>query len=72
MRVVFFLIGFGLMTIGCSYIITYLNLFSFGYTLEEYLKYVLTRYECYYSVIGLLLITITIYYKGEKRNDICL
>ena len=68
MRVLFFLVGFGLMTIGCTYIITYLNLLSFGYTYLEYLEYITTRLECYYTIIGFLMITIAIFYKGEQND----
>jgi len=71
MRIFFFLVGFGLTTIGCTYVITYLNLLSFGYTFFEYLEYIATRLECYYTVIGFLMITIVIFYKGEQ-NDKCI
>ena len=66
MRIILFLLGFGLMTIGSTYIITYLNLFSFGYTLKEYFLFILTRYECFYVLIGLTLVTITIYTERRK------
>lgn len=70
-RIFFFLVGFGLMIIGCTYIITYLNLLSFGYTFLQYLEYISKRVECYYTVIGFLMITIVIFYKGEQ-NDKCI
>ena len=66
MRIILFLLGFGLMTIGSTYIITYINLFSFGYTLKEYFLFILTRYECFYVLIGLTLVTITIYTERRK------
>lgn len=65
-RVIFFLFGFFLMTIGLTYIIVYTNLLSFGYTLGEYFCYLVTRYECWYFVIGLLIDTFLIF-KGEKK-----
>ena len=34
-RIIFFLIGFGLSTIGFVFIISYLNLITIGYTLPE-------------------------------------
>ncbi len=71
MRIFFFLVGFGLMTIGCTYIITYLNLLSFGYTFLEYLEYIAMRFECYYTIIGFLMITIVIFYRGDA-NDKCI
>ena len=66
MRIILFLLGFGLMTIGSTYIITYINLFSFGYTLKEYFLFILKRYECFYVLIGLTLVTITIYTERRK------
>ena len=66
MRIILFLLGFGLMTIGSTYIITYLNLFSFGYNLKEYFLFILKRYECFYVLIGLTLVTITIYTERRK------
>ena len=68
MRIFFFLLGFGLMTIGSTYIITYLNLFTFGYSIKEFLIFLLSRYECYYILIGLIIITIVIYWKGENND----
>ncbi len=65
-KILFFIIGFILLTLGNFYIIIYINLFSFGYTIVEYLEYLLTRYECYYVVIGLLLIIISLNMKGDK------
>lgn len=70
-RVFFFLVGFGLMIIGCTYIITYLNLLSFGYTFFQYLEFITRRVECYYTVVGFLMMTIVIFYKGEQ-NDKCI
>ena len=70
-RVFFFLIGFGLMIIWCTYIITYLNLLSFGYTFFQYLEFITRRVECYYTVVGFLMMTIVIFYKGEQ-NDKCI
>lgn len=68
MRIFLFLIGFGLTTIGCTYIITYLNLFSFGYSFSEYISFIFKRYECFYVLIGFCLLTITIYWKGESND----
>lgn len=66
-----FLTGFGLMVIGCTYIIMYLNLFTLGYTLIDYLLFLLTHIECLFTFIGLLLIIISTH-KGDKKNDIYL
>ena len=64
-RIFFFLIGFGLAVIGFSYIILYLNLFSIGYNLKEYVNFIIKRFECYYSVIGIFIMIISCFIKGE-------
>ena len=60
--------GFILMVIGLSYIIVYINLLSFGYTLREYFSYTLTRYECWFFAIGLVIEIIVIFRKGKNNG----
>ena len=67
-----FLIGFGLLLIGCIYIISYLNLLSFGYNFLEYVKYIIARPECLIAPIGLLIIMLSIMILGGKNNELCL
>lgn len=67
-RIILFIIGFMLMVIGMSYIIVYSNLLTFGYTFKEYLEYLISRYECWYFIIGLLII-IVIIFRREKNSD---
>ncbi len=43
------------MTIGITYIIIYINLLTFGYTIKEYIIFLLKRYECYLLPIGLII-----------------
>lgn len=69
-RIFFFLLGFGLTVVGFTYMILYMNLFSLGYTMEEYLVFILKQPECLFSIIGLFLITFTIFKKGGKSYDI--
>lgn len=69
-RIFFFLLGFGLTVVGFTYIILYMNLFSLGYTMREYLLFLVKQPECLFSVIGLLIITLTIFRKGGKSYDI--
>lgn len=42
-RVFFFLLGFGFMVIGCSFIILYLNLMSMGYNFLNYVNFIVRR-----------------------------
>lgn len=68
-KIFLFLTGFGLMVIGFTYIIMYLNLFTLGYNIFDYLLFILTHIECLFSIIGFILVLISIY-KGDKNNDI--
>ena len=70
-RIMFFLVGFGFSIIGFVYIIAYLNYLSIGYSLTDYLKFILTRIECMISLVGICFINIAIFMKGEK-NVLCL
>ena len=68
-RLFFFLIGFGFSVIGFSYIILYLNLFSIGYNLEEYVNFIIRRFECYYSLIGILIMLLSMFIKGDNEYE---
>lgn len=68
-RVFFFLFGFGLMVIGFTYMIMYLNILALGYSFKEYLNYIFHRYECMLTIIGFIIINISIYVKGKNKND---
>lgn len=65
-RIFFFLLGFGLTVLGFVYIISYLNLLTIGYNFLEYVKFISGRLECYYSVLGIAMMFITIFMK--RRN----
>ena len=67
-RVFFFLLGFGLMVIGCSFIILYLNLTTMGYNFLEYVNFIIRRVECYFSIIGFIIMILSITLKGDYRN----
>ena len=67
-RVFFFLLGFGLMVIGCSFIILYLNLNTMGYNFLEYVNFIIRRVECYFSIIGFIIIILSIALKGDYRK----
>lgn len=69
-RIFFFLLGFGLSVIGFMYMIIYLNLFAMGYSIIDYLVFVFTRTECIFGIIGFLIVTIAIFYKGGSKNVI--
>lgn len=70
MRMFFFLLGFGFMVIGFTYIITYMNLMSMGYDVLDYLKFIISKVECQFSVIGFIIVFIVIFTKGSEKDDI--
>lgn len=69
-RIFFFLLGFGLTVIGFVYIIGYLNLLTIGYNFIQYVNFIIRRIECLYSIIGILIMIITIYYPGGNKNEL--
>ena len=62
------ILSFCMMVIGLTYILIYINLFTFGYTIKEYLEFILKRYECYLFVIGITLQIICFYHGKEKKK----
>ena len=67
-RFFFFLVGFGLTLIGCIYILIYLNLTTIGYNFFDYVKFIIKRPECLISIIGVLLIYLSI--PKEENNEL--
>ena len=71
-RFFFFLFGFGFTAIGFSFMILYLNLLSMGYNFYNYVNFIIRRPECYFSLIGFIIMTISIITKGEDKNELYL
>lgn len=69
-RITFFLIGFGLSVVGFVFIISYLNLLPLGYNFQEYVKFISSRLECIIGPIGLLIIFLSIFIPGGKKNEL--
>lgn len=69
-RMFIFLLGFGLMVIGFTYIITYMNLMSMGYSFFDYLSFITSKLECLFALIGFILVSIIILTKGTEKNDL--
>lgn len=67
-RIFFFLIGFGLTVIGMVYIISYLNLLEIGYNFREYVNFIIRRIECLYSIIGIIIIILTLAIPGGENE----
>ena len=71
-RIFFFLLGFGLMVIGFIYIILYLNILTIGYSFTYFVNYIIKRIECYFSIIGFIIMNLSIYIKGDKKYGLYL
>ena len=67
-RFIFFLLGFGLTVIGFVFIIGYLNLLTIGYNFGEYVNFISRRFECYYSIIGLIIMMLSLLLGGKKNE----
>lgn len=62
-RIFFFILGFAFMTLGLSFIILYLNLLTIGYNFSFYVHFITRRIECYYTLLGFVMISLAITYK---------
>ena len=60
------------MTIGFIYIILYLNLLNTGYTFSKYVNFIISRFECYFTILGLIIMNLSMYIKGDKKYGIYL
>ncbi len=69
-RIFFFLLGFGLTIIGSVYIISYLNLLTIGYNFFDYVKFISKRVECYYTLIGFIMLILAIFIPGGDKNEL--
>ena len=69
-RMFFLLLSFGFCIMGFMYMILYLNLLTIGYDLYDYFRFIITRFECIQGFIGFIMLFITIFYKGDKEDDI--
>lgn len=54
------------MVYGISYIIIYINLFSFGYTIKEYLIFLSTTFEGYLLPIGIIIEVLALNIRKDK------
>lgn len=69
-RIFFFLIGFGFTVVGNVYIISYLNLLTIGYNFFDYVNFIIRRVECLYAVIGIIIIILSLFWPGGKKDEL--
>ena len=60
------------MTIGFVYMILYLNILSVGYNFEYYVQFISRRIECYFVIIGFIILNLSVYIKGDKHYGLYL
>lgn len=69
-RIFFFFVGILLIVIGITILCLYLNILSYEYNFFEYVKFIINRVECYLFLIGLIIVNITLFYRGGRRHGI--
>lgn len=69
-RIFTFLFGFGMMVIGSSFLVLYLNLLTIGYSFKEYVNFIIRQPEFYYFIIGMIIIMLTTIMPGGKKNEL--
>ena len=67
MKIITYIIGIIFLFVGILTCFLYINLFSFGYTLKEYLSYIVKLPEFICIIIGIVLIIISVNIKGNKK-----
>ena len=70
LKFILFLIGILFTSFGIINIILYLNLCVIGYSFFFFFNFIIRKLECLCIIVGIFLIWISIFFKGEK-NEIC-
>ena len=68
LKLILIMLGYILMVYGISYIIIYINLFSFGYTIKEYFMFLYTTFEGYLLPLGMIIEVIALTKRKDKRK----
>lgn len=67
-RVLIMLIAFFFMVTGLTYMIIYTNLFTFGYTIKEYIIFLVKQPELYLYLISFFVELLCIFtWKGKRK-----
>lgn len=69
-RVFFFLIGFGLVVIGMTSLILYLNLLVIGYNFLEYVNFIIRRVEFVLVIIGTVMLILSINIPTRRKYEL--
>ena len=66
-RIFLFLLGILFLSIGLSFIIIYLNLLNMGYSILDYVNFIIRRCECLITLLGIIFIILSMR-KGKKNG----
>lgn len=69
-RIIYFILGIIITSSALMYIVIYLNLLRMGYSMLDYIKYVLSSIECTKIFIGIILIILSL--KKGRKNELYL
>lgn len=69
-KVVFFIIGIMLSSIGLFFMIIYANLLTLGYSFLEYVKFINMKVECLCFYLGIVIILISL--ERKIKNEFLL
>lgn len=67
-KVFLFCIGFILSVIGLVFNVCYLNMFLLGYNFFDYVKFIFSRVECLFLIIGIFIMFFSLFLKGDKNE----
>lgn len=68
MKFIIYIFGFVFTLIGFITNILYINLLYFGYTFKEYMQYLIKSPGFIYFILGVILLNISIFVKGDKNE----
>lgn len=69
-RVLIYILGVILFSVGLTCMIIYLSLFSLGFTIEEYFQYMFSSYVFYLIPVGILLICLSLFFDSKWKKFI--
>lgn len=69
-RIIYFILGIIITSSALMYIVIYLSLLRMGYSMLDYVKYVLSSIECTKIFIGIILIILSL--KKGRKNELYL
>ena len=66
-KIIFYILGIHFCSLSLMFCIIYLNLLKMGFTFFEYLKYIITKFECLLFFVGIFFIILS-FKKYENNN----